>query len=72
MLQGLLGSITYVGLTVTSPIGGYLLMRFNPKRVVVIFLALNATSTLMFAWAPDTNTLLTFRTMIGATQVRRE
>eukprot|EP00128_Syssomonas_multiformis_P018483 Colp12_sorted_trinity150504_noHs@25141 len=63
--DGLLGSLVYVGLTVSCLISGPLLQRFKPKRVVAFTLSLNAGFCLLFAAAPNTVALMFSRVGVG-------
>lgn len=47
LISGTLGALPYVGLTVAAPFAGRLFFRHSPKRVVIVFTALNALSTLL-------------------------
>eukprot|EP00744_Colponema_vietnamica_P005024 GILI01007410.1.p1 GENE.GILI01007410.1~~GILI01007410.1.p1 ORF type:complete len:579 (+),score=197.95 GILI01007410.1:84-1820(+) len=65
---GLLGSLPYIGLTVFSPVSGYLLQKFSAKKVVVTLLFLNILSAVLFAFSPETVSLFITRLAIGCTQ----
>ena len=66
--QGLLGGLTYVGLTVAAPAGGFALQRYSAKTLLCFALFFNATFTALFALSWSKPMLLLFRAGIGASQ----
>ena len=66
--QGLLGGLQYIGLTIMSPIAGYLLQSKSAKRVVTLSLVFNTLFCVLFAAAPTKGLLLFCRLGIGITQ----
>lgn len=62
-------ALVYIGLTLGAPIAGSLLTKYQPKKVIMASLALNAVSVLCFGLAPRKYLLFLARFMIGLTQV---
>ena len=66
--QGFLGGLTYIGLTITSPIAGYLLQRKSPKMIVGTCLALNMLFTILLAASWNAESMFVARAGIGLAQ----
>ena len=58
-----------MGLTLSCPLSGIALMKFAPKRVVVISILLNAAAVFLFGIAHNKAALFVARFLIGFTQV---
>jgi MFS family permease len=67
--QGLLGGLQYIGLTVMSPIAGYLLQNKSAKKIICWSLVvINTLFCFLFAVSPNKGILLFCRLGIGITQ----
>jgi MFS family permease len=66
--QGLLGGLQYIGLTIMSPVAGFLLQNKSPKRVITLSLVANTIFCVLFSVAPTKGLLLFCRLGIGITQ----
>jgi MFS family permease len=66
--QGLMGGLQYIGLTVMSPVAGYLLQNYSVKWVMAASLWTNTLACFLFAVAPNLSSLLISRTLIGLSQ----
>eukprot|EP00935_MAST-01C_sp_MAST-1C-sp1_P000066 g66.t1 len=67
-LQGMLGGLQYLGLTVSSLFAGYLLQHYNTKWVLCSAIWLNTCCCALFALSPNTTALLIARAGIGISQ----
>jgi len=65
---GLLGSLPYVALTVMSPVSGFYLTKFSPKRMIGIGLVINIGSNALMAVSHRTILLCVSRFFVGLTQ----
>uniref|UniRef100_A0A7S2IVD3 Major facilitator superfamily (MFS) profile domain-containing protein n=1 Tax=Zooxanthella nutricula TaxID=1333877 RepID=A0A7S2IVD3_9DINO len=66
--KGVLGAAPYVGLILCCPLVGYLLRRFEAKRVLLLFLALNATATMVLSFMLTRYGLVISKLVIGMSQ----
>jgi MFS family permease len=66
--QGVLGSVSYLGLTVMSPVSGTLLQRYNPKHIVLYSLAAKILFTVAFILSVNSTMLLLTRCLVGFSQ----
>lgn len=71
--QGLLGGVVYLSLGIGGPFAGYLLRRYEHKRVIVLAVALNMVFTVLWAMTPIHHTYSTtyyiiMRFMMGLCQ----
>jgi MFS family permease len=71
--QGLLGGVVYLSLGAGGPFAGYLLRRFEHKRVVVCAVAANMLFTFLWAMTPvkltySTTIFIVMRFMMGLCQ----
>lgn len=65
---GILAAMDKVGMTISSPIWGYLLQTWEPKVLLVIGLAMNACGTLLFALLTQHPVMLLAKLLMGFTE----
>ncbi|KNC86164.1 hypothetical protein SARC_01690 [Sphaeroforma arctica JP610] len=65
---GLLTSLVYIGLVISSLYAGFLFMRFNPKYVLAIGVCINIVANVLFGVCPDKTAALLLRVIIGMSQ----
>lgn len=66
--QGLLGSLTYFGISVASFLVGYLINKFKTKRILVISIILNIVFCILFTLSTNLYALYFSRFFMGFTQ----
>jgi predicted MFS family arabinose efflux permease len=66
--QGLLGSLVYLGLSVSSLLAGIVLQFWSPKWVIALTMTANLGFCVMFVLAPSLVWLLASRFGVGASQ----
>jgi MFS transporter, Spinster family, sphingosine-1-phosphate transporter len=64
-VTGLVGSAFMIAYTIVAPIAGWLGDRAQRRRIVAIAVATWSLATLGSAWAPDVETLVTMRALVG-------
>ena len=67
-MQGLLGGLQYIGLTLTSLFAGLWLQKRDVKTVLNVSLLTNVACCSLFAMSPNQSALLLARAGIGASQ----
>jgi len=67
-MEGLLGSLVYLGLTLGCFFAGGILQHYPPKRVLGVALVLNCLSCLMFSAAGSLYLFLASRFLVGISQ----
>jgi hypothetical protein len=67
-MQGMLGGLQYIGLTVSSLFAGYMLQHFSTKHVLCGSLVLNTFFCALFGLSTSTTMLMIARTGIGISQ----
>jgi MFS transporter, Spinster family, sphingosine-1-phosphate transporter len=64
-VTGLVGSAFMIAYTVVAPLAGWLGDRVQRRRIVAVAVAAWSLATLGSAWAPDVETLLLMRALVG-------
>ncbi|MBC8072933.1 MAG: MFS transporter [Deltaproteobacteria bacterium] len=64
-VTGLVGSAFMIAYTVVAPLAGWLGDRVQRRRIVAVSVAAWSLATLGSAWAPDVETLLLMRALVG-------
>ena len=69
-MQGFLGGIVYIGISLGAPLAGYIFQKINSKRVLMGALSTNAVFVTFFAMTPESwsYSLLACRFGMGCTQ----
>ncbi len=64
-VTGLVGSAFMIAYTIVAPLAGWLGDRVQRRRIVAVAVATWSLATLGSAWAPDVDTLLVMRAIVG-------
>ncbi|EER06712.1 conserved hypothetical protein [Perkinsus marinus ATCC 50983] len=66
--QSLLGALVFAGLTVASPVAGYLFQRYSPKVIVTVSLIVESLALGFFSVSKTKSMVYMFRFVTGVTQ----